>query len=120
MGERNGVAVIHQAGGDPGAVMFDAVNAARGRELTLCWPYGRPIADAGQPDGRAAQDQAGARQGARRCARPVWLVLDANTGQNALAQVRAFDGAVGLTWAILTKLDGSAKAESWQPLPGST
>ena len=39
----------------------------------------------------------------------IWLVLDANTGQNALAQVRAFDGAVGLTGLILTKLDGSAK-----------
>jgi fused signal recognition particle receptor len=39
----------------------------------------------------------------------VWLVLDANTGQNALAQVRAFDAAVGLTGLILTKLDGSAK-----------
>jgi fused signal recognition particle receptor len=39
----------------------------------------------------------------------TWLVLDANTGQNALAQVRAFDAAVGLTGLILTKLDGSAK-----------
>jgi fused signal recognition particle receptor len=39
----------------------------------------------------------------------IWLVLDANTGQNALAQVRAFDSAVGLTGLILTKLDGSAK-----------
>jgi fused signal recognition particle receptor len=39
----------------------------------------------------------------------VWLVLDANTGQNGLAQVRAFDAAVGLTGLILTKLDGSAK-----------
>jgi len=39
----------------------------------------------------------------------VFLVLDANTGQNALAQVKAFDAAVGLTGLIVTKLDGSAK-----------
>jgi fused signal recognition particle receptor len=39
----------------------------------------------------------------------VWLVLDANTGQNALAQVKAFDAAIGLTGLVLTKLDGSAK-----------
>jgi fused signal recognition particle receptor len=39
----------------------------------------------------------------------VVLVLDANTGQNALAQVRAFDQALGLTGLILTKLDGTAK-----------
>ena len=39
----------------------------------------------------------------------VLLVLDANTGQNALAQVKAFDAAVGLTGLVVTKLDGSAK-----------
>ena len=39
----------------------------------------------------------------------IWLVLDANTGQNALSQVRAFDEALGLTGLILTKLDGTAK-----------
>ncbi len=48
-------------------------------------------------------------QGARRRARRGLLVLDANTGQNALAQVQAFDAALGLTGLVLTKLDGSAK-----------
>ena len=69
-GERNGVAVIQQAGGDPAAVMFDAVGAARARgiDVVLADTAGRLPTQA-QPDGRAAQDQAGARQGARRRAR---------------------------------------------------
>jgi fused signal recognition particle receptor len=108
-GERNGVPVVAQAG-DPGAVVFDALGAARARALDVV------IADtAGRLPTQlhlmeeirkvkrvAAKAQAGAPH-------EVLLVLDAGTGQNALAQVKAFDAALGLTGLIVTKLDGTAK-----------
>ena len=53
--------------------------------------------------------KAGAVSGLENCPREVLLVIDGNTGQNALAQVRAFDDALGLTGLIITKLDGTAK-----------
>jgi fused signal recognition particle receptor len=109
-GARNGVAVIQQAGGDPAAVMFDAVSAAasRGIDIVLADTAGRlPTQGTLMEELRKIRRVLGkAREGAPD---EVWLVLDANTGQNALAQVRAFDAAVGLTGLILTKLDGSAK-----------
>jgi fused signal recognition particle receptor len=109
-GERNGVAVIQQAGGDPGAVMFDAVNAARSRgiDVVLADTAGRLPTQGNLMDElrKIRRVLAKARDGAPD---ETWLVLDANTGQNGLAQVRAFDAAVGLTGLILTKLDGSAK-----------
>jgi fused signal recognition particle receptor len=109
-GERNGVSVIQQAGGDPGAVMFDAVGAARGRgiDIVLADTAGRLPTQGNLMEElrKIKRVLAKARDGAPD---EIWLVLDANTGQNALAQVRAFDGAVGLTGLILTKLDGSAK-----------
>ena len=109
-GERNGVAVIQQTGGDPAAVMFDAVAAARARgiDVVLADTAGRlPTQSHLMEELRKvrrvlAKAEAGAPH-------EVLLVLDANTGQNALAQVRAFDDAVQLTGLILTKLDGSAK-----------
>jgi fused signal recognition particle receptor len=109
-GERNNVAVIQQAGGDPAAVMFDALNAARSRkvDVVLADTAGRlPTQAHLMEELRKIKRVLGkAREGAPD---EVWLVLDANTGQNGLAQVRAFDAAVGLTGLILTKLDGSAK-----------
>ena len=109
-GERNGVAVIQQAGGDPAAVMFDAVAAARARgiDVVLADTAGRLptqahlMAELRKVKRVIAKAQEGAPH-------EVLLVLDANTGQNALAQVRAFDEAVVLTGLIVTKLDGSAK-----------
>ena len=109
-GERNSVPVIAQATGDPGAVIFDALGAARARNIDVV------IADtAGRLPTQlhlmeeirkvkrvAAKAQAGAPHA-------VLLVLDANTGQNALTQVKAFDDALGLTGLVLTKLDGTAK-----------
>lgn len=109
-GEKNGVPVIGQAGGDPGAVVFDAIGAALARRIDVV------IADtAGRLPTQlhlmeeirkvkrvASKALAGAPH-------EVLLVLDANTGQNALAQVRAFDAALGLTGLVLTKLDGSAR-----------
>jgi fused signal recognition particle receptor len=108
-GERNGVAVI-QAGGDPAAVMFDAIAAARARgiDVVLADTAGRLPTQANlMAELRKVKRVIGkAQEGAPH---EVLLVLDANTGQNALAQVRAFDESVGLTGLIVTKLDGSAK-----------
>ena len=108
-GERNGVAVI-QAGGDPAAVMFDAIAAARARgiDVVLADTAGRLPTQANLMAElrKVKRVIAKAQEGAPH---EVLLVLDANTGQNALAQVRAFDEAVGLTGLIVTKLDGSAK-----------
>ena len=109
-GERNNVAVIQQAGGDPAAVMFDAVNAAKSRnvDVVLADTAGRlPTQGNLMDELRKIRRVLGkAREGAPD---ETWLVLDANTGQNGLAQVRAFDSAVKLTGLIVTKLDGSAK-----------
>jgi len=109
-GERNGVPVIGQQGGDPGAVAFDAVGAAQARGIDVL------IADtAGRlPTQLHLMEEikkvkrviAKAMPGAPH---ETLLVLDAGTGQNAIAQVKAFDDALGLTGLILTKLDGSAK-----------
>ncbi len=109
-GERNGVAVIQQAGGDPAAIMFDAIAAARARgiDVVLADTAGRLPTQANLMAElrKVKRVIAKAQEGAPH---EVLLVLDANTGQNALAQVRAFDEAVGLTGLIVTKLDGSAK-----------
>ncbi len=109
-GERNGVPVIGQAGGDPGAVVFDAIGAALARRIDVV------IADTAgrlptqlhlmEEIKKVKRVAAKALPGAPH---EVLLVLDANTGQNALAQVKAFDEALGLTGLVLTKLDGTAK-----------
>jgi fused signal recognition particle receptor len=124
-GERNEALVISQAGGNPGAVVFDAIAAARARGTDVV------IADtAGRlPTQRHLMEEVSKIKRVIAKAEPgapheIWLVLDANTGQNALAQVKAFDDALGLTGLILTKLDGTAKggavcaiALSPRPLP---
>ena len=109
-GERNGVSVISQQNGDPGAVVFDAVSAARARgiDVVLADTAGRlPTQLHLMEEIRKVKRVLGkALPGAPH---EILLVLDANTGQNALAQVRAFDEALGLTGLVLTKLDGTAK-----------
>ncbi len=109
-GERNNVAVIAQDGGDPGAVMFDAIAAARARGIDVV------LADtAGRlPTQLNLMDEIRKVRRVIQKAEPTaphetLLVLDANTGQNGLAQVKAFDQALSLTGLVLTKLDGSAK-----------
>ncbi|MEA3195280.1 MAG: fused signal recognition particle receptor [Betaproteobacteria bacterium] len=109
-GARNNVAVIAQDSGDPGAVVFDALGAARARKIDVV------IADTAgrlptqlhlmEEIRKVKRVAAKALEGAPH---EVLLVLDANTGQNSLAQVKAFDEALGLTGLILTKLDGTAK-----------
>ena len=109
-GERNGVPVIGQQGGDPGAVVFDAVGAAqaRGIDVLIADTAGRLPTQLHLMDEikKVKRVLAKAMPGAPH---ETLLVLDANTGQNAVAQVMAFDAALGVTGLVLTKLDGTAK-----------
>lgn len=109
-GERNGVAVIAQDAGDPAAVVFDAIGAAkaRGVDVVLADTAGRLPTQLHLMD-ELRKVQRVIRKTDPAAPHETLLVLDANTGQNALAQVRAFDAALGLTGLVLTKLDGSAK-----------
>jgi fused signal recognition particle receptor len=109
-GERNGVSVIAQTGGDAAAVIFDAIGAAkaRGIDVVLADTAGRLATQLHLMDEiRKVQRVIGKTDAT--APHETLLVLDANTGQNALAQVRAFDAALGLTGLVLTKLDGTAK-----------
>jgi fused signal recognition particle receptor len=109
-GARNQVDVIAQSGGDPAAVVFDAVAAAkaRGVDVLIADTAGRLPTQAHLMEElkrvRRAQDKA--LPGAPH---EVVLIVDGTNGQNALAQVQAFDAAVGLTGLVVTKLDGTAK-----------
>jgi fused signal recognition particle receptor len=109
-GERNGIAVIAQEGGDPAAVMFDAISAAkaRGIDVVLADTAGRLPTQLNLME-EIRKVQRVIRKVDPTAPHETLLVLDANTGQNALAQVKAFDDALGLTGLVLTKLDGSAK-----------
>jgi len=109
-GERNGVPVLGQQGGDPGAVVFDALSAARARGIDVL------IADTAGRLPTQLHLMEEIRKVKRVIAKAMpgaphetLLVLDAGTGQNAIAQVQAFDDALELTGLILTKLDGTAK-----------
>ena len=109
-GERNKVTVVAQESGDPAAVIFDAVSAARARKIDVVMAdtAGRlPTQLHLMEELRKVKRVIGkAFDGAPH---EVLLVIDANTGQNALAQVKAFDDALSLTGLIVTKLDGTAK-----------
>ncbi|MDO8475126.1 MAG: signal recognition particle-docking protein FtsY [Candidatus Rokubacteria bacterium] len=110
-GRRAGAEVIRQgAGADPAAVVFDAVKAAaaRGVDVLLVDTAGRLHTKWNLMDELAKLKKVVARQlpGAPH---ECLMVLEASTGQNALAQARLFHEAVGLTGLVLTKLDGTAK-----------
>ena len=109
-GERNRVDIVSQQGGDPAAVSFDAVCAgrARGCDVVIADTAGRlPTQAHLMEELRKIHRTIGkAQPGAPH---EVLLVVDGNTGQNALAQVQAFDAAVPLTGLVVTKLDGTAK-----------
>jgi len=118
-GQRNGVEVIQQSGGDPAAVVFDAVQAARARGIDVLiadtagrLPTQLHLMDELKRIRRALQKAGDATVQGRILAgvpHELLLVLDGTSGQNALAQVRAFDDAIGLTGLVITKLDGTAK-----------
>jgi fused signal recognition particle receptor len=109
-GDRNRVDIVSQQGGDPAAVSFDAVTAgrARGCDVVIADTAGRLPTQAHLMEElkKIRRTITKAQDGAPH---EVLLVVDGNTGQNALAQVKAFDAAVQLTGLIVTKLDGTAK-----------
>lgn len=110
-GERSGVDVVkHQAGSDPAAVMFDAIQAAksRGADILICDTAGR------------LQNKVNLMEELNKIYRVIQrevpgaphetlLVVDATTGQNALSQARTFGQSAAVTGLVLTKLDGTAK-----------
>ena len=108
--DRNQVDIISQENGDPAAVSFDAFTAgkARGKDVVLIDTAGR------LPTQLYLMDELKKIYRVIQKAEPtapheILLVIDGNTGQNALAQVKAFDEALGLSGLIITKLDGTAK-----------
>lgn len=108
--DRNRVEIISQQGADPSAVAFDAVAAgrSRGKDVVLIDTAGRL-----QTQKHLMEELSKIRRVIAKAdltaPHETLLVIDGNTGQNALAQVRAFDAAAPLTGLIVTKLDGTAK-----------
>jgi fused signal recognition particle receptor len=109
-GRRNNVTVVAQESGDPAAVIFDAITAAkaRGIDVVLADTAGR------LPTQLNLMEEIAKVRRVIQKAEPtgpheVILVLDANIGQNAITQVKAFDKVAGVTGLVVTKLDGTAK-----------
>lgn len=108
---RAGVDIIkHKEGSDPAAVVFDALQAAKSRniDVVICDTAGRlhnkkNLMDELKKISRIVHQQA------ENCAIEVLLALDATTGQNAVNQAKQFNDAADITGIILTKLDGTAK-----------
>ncbi|WP_119152935.1 signal recognition particle-docking protein FtsY [Caldimonas tepidiphila] len=107
---RNQVEIVSQEGGDPAAVTFDAVSAgrARGCHVVIADTAGRLPTQLHLMEELRKIRRVIAKADAS-APHEVLLVVDGNTGQNALAQVKAFDDALQLTGLIVTKLDGTAK-----------
>ncbi len=109
-GERNNVTVIAQESGDPAAVAFDAVASAkaRGTNVVMVDTAGRlPTQLHLMEELKKIKRVIG--KGMDGAPQEVLLIIDGNTGQNALTQVKAFDDTLKLTGLIITKLDGTAK-----------
>ncbi|HTH43919.1 MAG TPA: signal recognition particle-docking protein FtsY [Oxalicibacterium sp.] len=109
-GERNKVTVIAQESGDPAAVAFDAVQSAQARktDIVMVDTAGRlPTQLHLMEELKKVKRVLG--KGMAEAPHEVLLIIDGNTGQNALTQVKAFDDALGLTGLVVTKLDGTAK-----------
>jgi fused signal recognition particle receptor len=109
-GERNNVTVISQQSGDPAAVAFDAVHSAQARktDVVMVDTAGRLPTQLHLMD-ELKKIKRVIGKGMASAPHEVLLVIDGNTGQNALAQVQAFDDALSLTGLVITKLDGTAK-----------
>ncbi len=109
-GKKNNITVVSQVGGDPASVAFDAVKSAIAKNCNVL------ILDtAGRlPTQNHLMEELKKIKRVISKALPsapniAWLVLDSNTGQNAISQLEVFDSAINLTGVILTKLDGSSK-----------
>jgi fused signal recognition particle receptor len=109
-GRRHKVAVVAQEKGDSAAVIFDAIQSARAKniDVVLADTAGRLPTQLHLMDEIRKVKRVMAKADAS-APHETWLVIDANTGQNAVRQVRAFDEALGLTGLVVTKLDGTAK-----------
>ena len=109
-GERNNVTVIAQESGDPAAVAFDSVNSAiaKGINVVMVDTAGRLPSQLHLME-ELKKIKRVVTKGMASAPHEVLLVIDGNTGQNALAQVQAFDDAIQLTGLVITKLDGTAK-----------
>ena len=109
-GARNNVTVISQEGADPAAVAFDSVHAgrARGIDVVMVDTAGRLPTQLNLMDELKKIRRVIGKADAS-APHEVLLVVDGNTGQNVLSQIKAFDAAIGLTGLIVTKLDGTAK-----------
>ncbi|GAB3770937.1 hypothetical protein GCM10028796_38750 [Ramlibacter monticola] len=108
--DRNKVEIVSQEGGDPAAVSFDAVSAgkARGKDVVIVDTAGRLPTQLHLMEELKKIRRVVTKADAT-APHEVLLVIDGNTGQNALQQVKAFDGALQLTGLVVTKLDGTAK-----------
>jgi fused signal recognition particle receptor len=109
-GQRNNVTVISQASGDPAAVAYDAVQSGKARavDVVMVDTAGRlPTQLHLMEELKKIKRVIG--KGMDDAPHEILLVIDGNTGQNALAQVKAFDDALALTGLVITKLDGTAK-----------
>lgn len=108
--QRNTVDIVSQEGGDPAAVSFDAVSAgkARGKAVVVVDTAGRLPTQLHLME-ELKKIKRVVQKADATAPHEVLLVIDGNTGQNGLAQVKAFDDALGLTGLVVTKLDGTAK-----------
>ena len=108
--DRNTVEIVSQDGGDPAAVSYDAVSAgkARGKDVVIVDTAGRLPTQLHLME-ELKKIKRVVQKADASAPHEVLLVIDGNTGQNALAQVKAFDQALGLTGLVVTKLDGTAK-----------
>ncbi len=108
--DRNTVEIISQAGADPASVCFDAVAAgkARNKDVVLIDTAGRLPTQLHLME-ELKKIKRVIQKADATAPHEVLLVIDGNTGQNAVAQVKSFDDALGLTGLIVTKLDGTAK-----------
>ncbi len=108
--DRNTVEIISKEGGDPAAVAFDAVTAgkARGKDVVLVDTAGRLPTQLHLME-ELKKIKRVVQKADATAPHEILLVIDGNTGQNALSQVKAFDEALHLTGLIVTKLDGTAK-----------
>ncbi|MEC5160981.1 MULTISPECIES: signal recognition particle-docking protein FtsY [unclassified Janthinobacterium] len=109
-GARNNVTVISQESGDPAAVAFDAVQSAKAKKIDVVMvdTAGRlPTQLHLMEELKKIKRVIG--KGMEGAPHEILLVIDGNTGQNALTQVKAFDDALQLSGIVITKLDGTAK-----------
>jgi fused signal recognition particle receptor len=108
--DRNRVEIVSQEGGDPAAVSFDAVSAgrARGKDVVIVDTAGRLPTQLHLME-ELKKIRRVVTKAEASAPHEVLLVIDGNTGQNALNQVKAFDDALALTGLVVTKLDGTAK-----------